>query len=90
MSRAGGKYSDRRRNKTCVCAFCRNVFYATRSDAKTCSDAHRKALSRLDMEGVTKVVERREIPIKTRGQVVSTAQIETADFFGRLFAKVTS
>lgn len=50
-SRAGGIYSKRKRNRVCVCAVCKQVFFATRSDAKTCSKAHRKALSRMSNEG---------------------------------------
>lgn len=90
MSRAGGIYSDRRRNKVCVCAFCKQVFYATRSDAKTCSIAHRKALSRLDNGGFTTVEKTREIPIKTRGNVITTGTMKTIELLGRQFAKVTN
>lgn len=76
MSRAGTKYRDRKRNQVCVCAFCKNVFYATRRDAKTCSVAHRKAYERLMKKEVfERVTERREIPIKKRGKEISQLEI---------------
>lgn len=46
VSGVGGVYKPRRAKHTCVCEWCNHIFQATRPDAKTCSPAHRKALSR--------------------------------------------
>jgi len=90
MSRAGGLYRDRKRNQVCVCAFCKQVFYATRRDAKTCKPACRKALERLNKEPQMIMPEPREIPIKTRGSIVDKVSINQQSFAGRIFAKVVN
>lgn len=64
MSRAGGRYKPRRAKNVCVCAWCRQVFQATRYDAKTCSPKCRKALSRFTSDRVETVAVTRRADIK--------------------------
>jgi hypothetical protein len=74
MSRAGAVYKPRRAKHTCVCEWCNHIFQATRADAKTCSPAHRKALSRYlkELPKVFEILEAetkkepRQIVIKSR------------------------
>lgn len=90
MSRAGGSYKDRKRNQVCVCAFCKQVFYATRRDAKTCTPAHRKAYERMQKEDQMVVTDRREVTISMAGKVVATMTLPGFDQSGRVFAKVVN
>jgi len=45
--RTNGKFYDPVRKKWIIlCRYCKKTFYASRPDAKTCSNAHRTALHR--------------------------------------------
>lgn len=89
MSRVGGKYRDRKRNKPCVCAWCKTVFMATREDAKTCSARCRKAWSRFTSEPQESVtVVKRSIAIKSRSSVVGQLELEDNKTGERFFYSV--
>ena len=87
--KGGGAYKNRRRNKVCVCAFCKQVFYATRSDAKTCTERCRKALSRLETSEWKRDNEDRVIPIKSKGAYVDSLLVQVGQDVGRIWQRVT-